>query len=146
MYASLQRLAALPETTRVCCAHEYTLANLRFAAVVEPDNADRIAYQGRCEAKRAAGEPTLPSTIGLERAVNPFLRVHTPTVAAAIAQHYGYCPADPVERFRLLASMEGRLSRLNPVQEEAQGGAGEAGLMASASQMTTRFLPAFFAS
>ena len=102
MYASLQRLAALPETTRVCCAHEYTLANLRFAAVVEPDNADRIAYQGRCEAKRAAGEPTLPSTIGLERAVNPFLRVHTPTVAAAIAQHYGYCPADPVERFRLL--------------------------------------------
>ena len=102
MYASLQRLAALPETTRVCCAHEYTLANLSFAAVVEPDNADRIAYQGRCEAKRAAGEPTLPSTIGLERAVNPFLRVHTPTVAAAIAQRYRYCPADPVERFRLL--------------------------------------------
>jgi hydroxyacylglutathione hydrolase len=102
MYASLQRLAALPESTRVCCAHEYTLANLRFAAAVEPENAERIAYQGRCEAKRAAGEPTLPSTIGLERAINPFLRVHEPSVTAALARHDGHCPDDPVERFRLL--------------------------------------------
>lgn len=102
MYTSLQRLAALPESTRVCCAHEYTLANLRFAAAVEPENAERAEYQHRCEQKRAAGEPTLPSTIGLERAINPFLRVHQPTVATALARHYGHCPDDPVERFRLL--------------------------------------------
>lgn len=102
MYTSLQRLAALPESTRVCCAHEYTLANLRFAAAVEPENAERAEYQHRCEQKRAAGEPTLPSTIGIERAINPFLRVQTPTVAAAIERHYGHCPDDLVERFRLL--------------------------------------------
>jgi hydroxyacylglutathione hydrolase len=76
MQQSLQRLAALPESTLVCCAHEYTLANLRFALEVEPDNQALVEYQRHALALRSGGIPTLPSHIGLERAVNPFLRCH----------------------------------------------------------------------
>jgi hydroxyacylglutathione hydrolase len=87
MHGSLSRLAALPGDTQVCCTHEYTLSNLRFAAAVEPANAARQAYQARCEAERAAGRPTLPSRIALEREVNPFLRCGEPAVIeAALAQ------------------------------------------------------------
>jgi hydroxyacylglutathione hydrolase len=83
MHASLARLAALPDDTRVCCTHEYTLANLRFAAAVEPGNAARAAYEQRCRAWRQAGQPTLPSSIGLEKAINPFLRCTVPEVVAS---------------------------------------------------------------
>lgn len=82
MWASLSALAALPGETRVFCAHEYTLANLRFAGAVEPANraiADRV---GREQAKRERGLPTLPSTIAEERRTNPFLRVAEPQVRA----------------------------------------------------------------
>ncbi|MEN9373558.1 MAG: hypothetical protein RIR79_1110 [Pseudomonadota bacterium] len=74
MHHALARFAALPENTRVCCAHEYTLSNLRFAREVEPHNHDLVAYQQHCEVLRAQGLPTLPSTIGLEKRINPFLR------------------------------------------------------------------------
>jgi len=74
MLASLQRLAELPGETRVCCTHEYTLANLRFARELEPDNAELAEYQAWCESRRAAERPTLPSSISLERQINPFLR------------------------------------------------------------------------
>lgn len=84
MLASLDALAALPGATRVCCAHEYTLANLRFALAVEPANADLAAYAARCEALRAQQSPTLPSTLGLECRINPFLRSRTPAVRAAV--------------------------------------------------------------
>lgn len=83
MHTSLARLAALPADTRVCCTHEYTLSNLRFAAAVEPGNADRAAYELHCRAQRAAGQPTLPSQMGLERQINPFLRCTAPEVVAA---------------------------------------------------------------
>lgn len=83
MWASLNRLAALPEDTAVYCAHEYTLANLRFARAVEPGNADLEAYWRQASAARAEDRPTLPSTIGLERRINPFLRVREPAVRAA---------------------------------------------------------------
>jgi hydroxyacylglutathione hydrolase len=83
MHESLSRLAALPGGTRVCCTHEYTLANLRFAAAVEPGNAERAAYDARCRALRAEGTPTLPSSIGVERQINPFLRCTEPAVIAA---------------------------------------------------------------
>ena len=83
MLASLDRLAALPPDTRVCCAHEYTLSNLRFARAVEPHNADLAAYQQHCEALRAEGRPTLPSSIGQELRINPFLRSREPAVAQA---------------------------------------------------------------
>lgn len=83
MLASLQKLAALPGDTRVCCTHEYTLSNLRFALEVEPGNADLVKYQHRCLALREAQTPTLPSTIAMERAINPFLRSNEAEIAAS---------------------------------------------------------------
>lgn len=80
LHHSLQRLAALPDSTRVYCAHEYTAANLRFALACEPDNPDvqrRIADTQRL---RAANRPTLPSSIALEKATNPFLRCTQPGI------------------------------------------------------------------
>lgn len=74
MHDSLQSLASLPGNTRVYCAHEYTLANLAFARAVEPANAALLARIAADEATRAAGEPTVPSTLSLELATNPFLR------------------------------------------------------------------------
>ena len=83
MLDSLTQLAALPGETRVCCAHEYTLSNLKFARAVEPGNTDLIHYTARCEALRADRQPTLPSRIGLERQINPFLRTREVTVQQA---------------------------------------------------------------
>ncbi len=74
MSASLARLMALPDATAVYCAHEYTQANARFAVTVEADNADLAARVVAIDAARAQGRPTVPSTIGLERATNPFVR------------------------------------------------------------------------
>jgi hydroxyacylglutathione hydrolase len=87
MHASLSRLAALPADTRVCCAHEYTLSNLRFAAAVEPANDAIASYTRWCESQRASGSPTLPSSIGRELEVNPFLRcTESAVIASARAQ------------------------------------------------------------
>lgn len=74
MHASLTRLAALPESTLVCCAHEYTLSNLRFAAAVEPDNPQITAVTNWAVRQRARGEFTIPGTLGRELQINPFLR------------------------------------------------------------------------
>lgn len=87
MWASLQKLAALPAETRVCCAHEYTLANLRFALAVDGSNADLQAAMVACEHLRAKGLSTLPSSIGHERLINPFLRASADAVAAAARAH-----------------------------------------------------------
>jgi hydroxyacylglutathione hydrolase len=96
MRHSLERLAALPGETRVCCAHEYTLSNLRFARTVEPRNRALAEYETRCKALRAEGAWTLPSTIATERAVNPFLRVREPAVVAS-ARGHGAASADPTD-------------------------------------------------
>jgi hydroxyacylglutathione hydrolase len=101
LHASLQRLAALPGDTRVCCAHEYTLSNLRFAHTVEPGNAELAAYTAWCQAQRAAGEPTLPSRIAQERAINPFLRCTAPEIRRAALEH-GAHGDDPVTVFATL--------------------------------------------
>ena len=87
MLASLQMLAALPGETRVCCAHEYTLGNLKFARELDPGNAELMAYYTRAQALRHQGLPTLPSSIALECQINPFLRSHLPPLIAA-ARHY----------------------------------------------------------
>ena len=87
MLDSLDRLAALPGNTRVCCTHEYTLSNLKFARAVEPGNAVLLHYSSQCEALRAQNQPTLPSQMALERDINPFLRVRQSPVAQA-AQGY----------------------------------------------------------
>jgi hydroxyacylglutathione hydrolase len=74
MHDNLQRLSGLPPETLVYCGHEYTLSNARFALTVEPDNTALQERMGMVEAARAAGEATVPTTIGLERATNPFMR------------------------------------------------------------------------
>ncbi len=87
MHASLSALAALPGETRVCCAHEYTLANLAFAEAVEPGNQDLQAYIRHCKDKRAQGIPTVPSTIETERRINPFLRATQAEIVRSVQQH-----------------------------------------------------------
>jgi hydroxyacylglutathione hydrolase len=83
MHASLAKLMALPDATRVYCAHEYTEANGRFALTAEPDNVALAERQAEVVAMRRTGTPTVPSTIGLERATNPFTRAAS---VAALAE------------------------------------------------------------
>lgn len=87
MLASLNTLAALPESTRVCCAHEYTLSNLKFANAIEPGNQALVRYATAANNWRAHQRPTLPSTICLERQINPFLRTREAAVIQAIQAH-----------------------------------------------------------
>ncbi len=77
MFASLAKFAELPDATLVCCGHEYTASNAKFALTVEPQNAALAARAAEVAALRAAGKPTLPVTLGQERATNPFLRAET---------------------------------------------------------------------
>ncbi len=99
MCGSLAKLAALPDDTAVCCGHEYTLANLKFAAVLEPGNRAVREYAAECAARRARGEPTLPSQLGRERRVNPFLRCGEAAVREAAGRHAGRELTDPVAVF-----------------------------------------------
>jgi len=99
MLASLDRLAALPGATRVGCAHEYTLSNLRFARAVDPGNEKLIHYLSHCEALRSQHQPTLPSTIGQERQINPFLRTREPEVVRAAQAFNGADPGDEAAVF-----------------------------------------------
>ena len=86
MLHSLDALARLPGNTQVCCAHEYTLSNLKFAGHVEPSNAELQAYTMHCQALRAQNLPTLPSSLAQELQINPFLRSRQPSVRASLAQ------------------------------------------------------------
>lgn len=99
MLASLDALARLPEATRVYCGHEYTLSNLRFAAAVEPGNPDIADYGRKAADLRASGRPTLPSTIGLEKRVNPFLRSRHENVKLTAERRAGRSLSGPVAVF-----------------------------------------------
>ena len=101
MLASLDKLAALPGSTRVCCTHEYTLANLRFALAAEPGNAELAAYQTHCLRLREQGLPTLPSTIAQEQLINPFLRTRQASLVAA-AQRLDASAHDDIAVFAAL--------------------------------------------
>ena len=105
---SLTRIGELPPDTRVFCAHEYTLANLGFAAWVEPDSAVLAARTRRDEDRRSRGEPTLPSSIGEERATNPFMRTDQAGVIAAASAWAGQRLADRVAVFRALRTWKDR--------------------------------------
>ena len=83
MSQSLAKFAALPERTLVYCTHEYTLSNIRFALAVEPNNTNLIAWSKKAQALRDQGKPTLPTTIGQELQVNPFMRCDQADVIAA---------------------------------------------------------------
>ena len=102
MLDSLNRLSALPDATRVCCTHEYTLSNLKFAQAVEPHNAELAAYVARCQQLRAQNFPTLPSSIGVEKQINPFLRSREATVRQAVATHDPLASTDDVSVFATL--------------------------------------------
>jgi hydroxyacylglutathione hydrolase len=101
MADSLARLAALPDDTAVYCAHEYTEANLRFARAVEPGNRDLQKRVRDVAAARAAGLPTVPSTMALEKATNPFLRCAAPEVVKSAANRKANAQ-NPVEVFTVL--------------------------------------------
>jgi hydroxyacylglutathione hydrolase len=99
MLDSLSKLATLPDETKVYCGHEYTLANIRFARAVDPGNAELAAREERAQRLRDAGRPTLPSTLGEERATNPFLRCAEPAVVDSANKYLGARIADPVRVF-----------------------------------------------
>lgn len=107
MMASLGKLAALPDDTRVFCGHEYTEKNLRFAAMLEPKNPairEKLAW---AEARRGADEPTIPSTIAEEKATNPFLRTDSPELAASVRQRVPDLPPDdPVALFAAVRALK----------------------------------------
>jgi len=99
MCASLTKLASLPPETRICCGHEYTVNNSRFASVVEPGN---LALRRRSEEARTMrdrGLPTLPSTLADELAANPFLRADAPEIRQSLRARLGREPVDSVEAF-----------------------------------------------
>ena len=104
MYDSLQKLLALPDDTRIFCAHEYTQANLRFAHAVEPDNAAITERMASSEALRQQNHPTVPGTLAVERETNPFLRADQATVAAAAEKFAGHALHNPVEVFAAIRS------------------------------------------
>ena len=105
---SLKRIAALPGDTRVYCAHEYTLANLGFAAWVEPQSESLKQRLQLDQARRDNNEPTLPSTLGLELATNPFLRTNQADVIAAASTYAGHPLRDHREVFRALREWKDR--------------------------------------
>jgi hydroxyacylglutathione hydrolase len=99
MYASLEKLRALPDETKVYCGHEYTLANIGFAKGVEPGNTALSAREARDRRLREAGKPTVPSRLGEEKATNPFLRCTEPAVVESVNKYLGTRVSDPVRVF-----------------------------------------------
>lgn len=99
MQASLAKLAALPDQTRVFCAHEYTLDNIRFARIADPGNSALQAREVAEKRARVQGLPTLPSTIALEKSTNPFLRWADPHLSAAASQFAGHPLTHPASIF-----------------------------------------------
>lgn len=108
MWSSLSKLAALPPQSRMYCAHEYTLSNLKFARAVEPDSEALARRIAREEGRRAHGEPTVPSVLADELATNPFLRSRHPRVIAAAERQAGRPLGDPAETFGVLRAWKDR--------------------------------------
>jgi len=104
LHASLQKFKAMPDATRVYCGHEYTLSNARFALTIDPGNMGLRTRALEIENKRALGEATLPTTIGAEKATNPFLRADDPGIQAAV----GMAGADPAAVFAELRERKNR--------------------------------------
>ncbi|MFP7723711.1 hydroxyacylglutathione hydrolase [Lysobacter sp. A3-1-A15] len=99
MLASLDRLAALPGGTRVCCGHEYTLSNAAFARVVDPDNPALLRRLKEAQSMRAARLPTLPALLSDECAANPFLRTRAPAIVEAVRGRLGRAPGSAADVF-----------------------------------------------
>lgn len=106
MWDSLQKLAALPDDTRIYCAHEYTLSNLQFAIAAEPDNKDLVERLHQIQELRKHHQITLPSTILLEKRTNPFLRCQEHGIKVFIESHIGHNPATAAEAFGALRAIK----------------------------------------
>lgn len=99
IFDSLQKLARLPDETLVYCAHEYTLANVRFARTIDPDNLELIKLESAVEKKLEQNIPTLPSSLAVEKATNPFLRCDQPAIIQSASQYTGRQLDNPVSVF-----------------------------------------------
>ena len=108
MYASLSKLRALPDETKVYCGHEYTLANIGFAKNIEPGNAALEAREARDRKLRERGLPTVPSTMREEKATNPFLRCSEPAVVESVNKYLGARVSDPVRVFAAIREWKNR--------------------------------------
>jgi hydroxyacylglutathione hydrolase len=108
MLNSLDALAALPGATEVHCAHEYTLSNIRFALACEPHNAELQAWRDKANDLRARHQPTLPTTIAHERAVNPFLRADVPALQSNLEAQLHETVSDRLKAFTLMREWKNR--------------------------------------
>jgi len=99
MLNSLTKLADLPENTQVYCTHEYTQANLAFALTVEPNNQELINYNNKVSELRSKDHPTIPSSIQLEKQINPFLRCHKQSIQSSAKQFETDTNATPLDTF-----------------------------------------------
>lgn len=102
LFASLEQFKQLPDNTKVYCAHEYTLSNIKFALTVEPNNQRLQAYQQECLELRNADKITLPSNIGLEKQINPFLRCDKPEVIASACNYAKKDLRTPLDVFKVI--------------------------------------------
>lgn len=102
MYGSLQKIKALPEETQIYCGHEYTVANLRFALLVEPNNAYVQEYLAKMQALLLQGKPTLPSTLKIELKINPFLRCEENGIMMSVQNYFKCKETDPIKIFTYL--------------------------------------------
>lgn len=107
LFASLERLARLPEQTKICPAHEYTLSNLAFAQAVEPSNSALNSYRQHCLSLRDRDIPTLPTILSIERQINPFLRSTEPDVISTARQH-GALDEQPLAVFTALRAWKNK--------------------------------------
>lgn len=110
MYHSLQRLSILPDSTQIYCGHEYTAANLTFALTVEPKNEELQQRIKKTDLLRQEGLPTVPSTLALEKATNPFLRCQKKSVKQSAEQHSGKKLSTPEEVFAVLREWKNNFS------------------------------------
>jgi hydroxyacylglutathione hydrolase len=108
MLATLDKLARLPESTKVHCAHEYTLSNIRFSKRCDPENVAIDAWMEKAETLRAQGKPTVPTTIGHEKALNPFLRVGEPSVYKTVVREFALGKIDRLQIFTVLRRWKDR--------------------------------------
>ena len=106
MLASLESLAQLPDSTEIFCAHEYTLSNIRFAKTVDADNTALLKREITEKAKRYQRHSTLPSTLALEKATNPFLRCHENALVQAAERYLKHRPRNTVETFAAIREMK----------------------------------------
>jgi hydroxyacylglutathione hydrolase len=105
MYLSLKKIAALPDETLVCCAHEYTLSNIRFAQSIDKDNLDLNAWSDKANQLRNRMVPTVPTTLGFEKKVNPFMRCDESNIQNSAQENYGF-PCNGEETLAVIRKMK----------------------------------------